>query len=185
LCGSEAREKEGAALSKNLFKFEKAIKSLSKPGTKLPGPFENSTFTRVLHDALGIANIVMGFACLKQGSPKVSKETMKLLGYFRRMSNYSMANSEFMQGILMKYGGGGANLLDRIEELRVESTQPKEKDEATLKRLRNLEQKLLQVSAFEDAARDDGRRARREGRRELSSPRGTTGAKLAARDDGR
>jgi len=99
----------------------------------------------------------MGIACLTQGSPKVSKETMKLLGYFRRMSNYSMANSEFMQGILMKYGGGGANLLDRIEELRVESTQPKAEDEATLKRLRNLEQELLQVSTFSDAARDDGR----------------------------
>ena len=130
---------------------------MSKSGTKLSTPFENSTFTHVLHDTLGMASIVMGIACLTQGSPKVSKETMKLLGYFRKMSNYPMANSEFMQGVLMKYRAGVANLLDRIEELRVESTQPKAEDEATLKRLRNLEQELLQVSTFSDAARDDGR----------------------------
>jgi len=157
VAGSEkTRVKEGPLLSKSLFTFEKVVKSLASKKDKLTAPFENSAFTHILHDYFGLTSIVMGMACLTQGESKTTKETMKLLSYFRKMSNYPMEANEMLLGVLMKYRSSVVQLLDRIEEMKVKSSKPKAEDEAALQRLKNVEAELLKAQISGSTAQEDG-----------------------------
>mmetsp|Transcript_5213 Transcript_5213/g.11029 ORF Transcript_5213/g.11029 Transcript_5213/m.11029 type:complete len:1105 (+) Transcript_5213:190-3504(+) len=157
VAGAEkTRTKEGPLLSKSLFSFVDVCKALASKKDRMNAPFEQSTFTNILHDSLGAGSIVMCLACIAQGEPKVSIQTMKLMGYMKKINNYPIENSELTQGVMMKYRTVIGNLIDRCEELKVESqAQPKE-DAAAVERLKKLEEDLLKTQIDSSTAKEDG-----------------------------
>jgi hypothetical protein len=121
VAGAEkTRKNKGPDLAKSLFTFVDVCKALSSKQKRMNAPFEQSTFTTVLHDSLGADALVMCLGTLCQGEPEVSSKTMKLLSQFKKINNYPIENTELTQGIMIKYRTAISNLLDRIEELKVE-----------------------------------------------------------------
>jgi hypothetical protein len=156
LGAEKTRIAEGPLLSKGLFSFVDVVKALSSKKDRLSAPFENSAFTSVLHDVLGFTSVVLGLACLAQGQAKASKETMKLLSLLKKTQHYPSQSVEFLKGNLMKYRAKLGQLLDRIEELKAESEQPRAEDEANLLRLKQLEEDLLKANLDSSTSQEDG-----------------------------
>ncbi|GMH56015.1 hypothetical protein TL16_g02040 [Triparma laevis f. inornata] len=150
------RTKEGPLLSKSLFSFVNVCKSLASKKDRMKAPFEQSTFTNILHDNLGAASIVMCLACIAQGEPKVSIQTMKLLGYLKKVNSYPVENDELTQGILVKYRTVISSLIDSYEELKVESQSAPKEDPQALERLKKLEEDLLKANIDGTVAKEDG-----------------------------
>jgi hypothetical protein len=98
----------------------------------------------------------MCLACLSQGEPKVSMQTMKLLGYLKKINNFPIENTELTQGIMVKYRTVISNLIDRYEELKVESQSAPKEDLAALERLKKLEEDLLKANIEGSTAKEDG-----------------------------
>jgi len=157
VAGAEkTRQKEGNYLSKSLFSFVNVCKALSSKKTSMKAPFEQSSFTNVLHDNVGAASIVMCLGCIAQGEPKVSIQTMKLLGYLKKIQSYPVENDEITQGILVKYRTVIGNLIDSYEALKVESQSAPKEDLAALERLKKLEEDLLKEKIGSTTAKEDG-----------------------------
>jgi len=98
----------------------------------------------------------MAIACIAQGDPKVSKETMNLLKLMRKMTHYPIENSELTQGIMVKYRTAIATLLDRVEEIKAMKVQPTGTDNAVLERIKDLEKMLLEANIEATTAKEDG-----------------------------
>ena len=158
------RLKEGPTLPKGLLSFVDLCKVLSSTpqsqprggGANPPPPFDASKFTSLLEDTLGGNSIVLCVACVAQGSPKVTKETLGVAKLFRKMVHYPLENSEIAQGLLAKYRSAIAALLDRVEGMKVASGQPREGDAAITQRLQELETVLVKAGAEASTAKEDG-----------------------------
>ena len=157
VAGAEkTRKDKGPMLAKSLFAFVDICKALASKQKRMSAPFEQSTLTSVLHDSLGANSIIMCLAALCQGEPEVSNKTLKLLSLFKKITSYPVENTELTQGILMKYRTSVANLLDRIEELKIEQAAAPKEDKAALERLKELEEKLLNANIEGSTAKEDG-----------------------------
>lgn len=157
VAGAEKTRKiKGPDLAKSLFTFVDVCKALASKQKRMNAPFEQSTFTTVLHDSLGADALVMCLGTLCQGEPEVSSKTMKLLSHFKKINNYPIENTELTQGIMIKYRTAISNLLDRIEELKVEHAAAPKEDKAALERLKMLEESLLKANHEGSIAKEDG-----------------------------
>jgi len=152
----KTRKKKGPDLAKSLFSFVDVCKALASKQRRMNAPFESSTFTTVLHDSIGADSLVLCLATLCQGEPEVSSKTMKLLSHFKKINNYPIENTELTQGIMIKYRTAISNLLDRIEELKVEHAAAPKEDKAALERLKMLEESLLKSNHEGATAQEDG-----------------------------
>jgi len=157
VAGAEkTRKNKGPDLAKALFSFVDVCKALASRQKRMNAPFEQSTFTTVLHDSLGADSLVICLGTLCQGEPEVSSKTMKLLSNFKKINNYPIENTELTQGIMIKYRTAISNLLDRIEELKVEHAAAPKEDKAAIERLKMLEESLLKANHEGTTAKEDG-----------------------------
>eukprot|EP00752_Nemacystus_decipiens_P002720 g2539.t1 len=108
----DLRLTQGPTLNRSLLAFKDVAKALATEKQIRFAPFADGRLTEVLQVALGGNSIVLVIACLSRSDTiKVNTTTMAMIQNLQAAMHYPVANTELIQGVVLKYQFMLANAL--------------------------------------------------------------------------